>query len=197
MAEFIAQALKGIKQLPVLTVQPRFDSGQAVADLLHPDSFVADTDVTLRQVVTASDRGVHLLGKRLASMVTSKDVLPLGLKYFGETGMVRFINRRDESDAFDIDPNNKALTPCFSLSCDFATVEMAILPPVGSSYLVSTIIEDDAAILVALDGPLTAKVIVSLKPSVMVDSLTAAIVPPRTPLFMQGARSMLIRPTLV
>lgn len=196
MAEFAAQAIRRINKLPLITVHPRFNSLLTVMELLHEDSFVADSKVTLRELVSAHDRGVHFLGKRLASMVTSKAVLPLGLKYFSETGRIRLINRGDEQDAIDIDPMSEAMSPYFLLDCDFAAVETAVLPRVGSSHFVSTVVEDSAAILVAIDGPAYVKVVMSFQPEVMVSPNTAAIVPPGSPIFMQGARSMLIRPVL-
>lgn len=197
MAQLVAPTLREIKQLPLLTVQPRFDAEQSVADLLHPDSFVADTDVTLRQVLSASDRGVSLLGKRLASMVTSDAVLPLSIKYYSETDRIRIIHRGDEQGAHDIDLRDSERPPFFMFNFDFATVEMAVLPSIDIRLAVGTASEDDAAIVVSLDDAADIKVMGSLKPSMKVSAFTAAIIPPQSAISMQGARMMLIRPKLV
>lgn len=197
MAQLVAPTLREIKQLPLLTVQPRFDAEQSVADLLHPDSFVAGTDVTLRQVLSASDRGVSLLGKRLASMVTSDAVLPLSIKYFGETDRVRIIHRGDEQGAHDINLLDNERPLFFELNFDFATVEMAVLPSFDIRLSVMTASEDDAAIVIPLDDAAAIKVMGSLKPEVTVDPFTAVIIPPQSAISMQGARMMLIRPTMV
>ena len=198
MAESVAQTLREIKQLPLLTVQPRFDAEQSVADLLHPDCFVADTDVTLRQVLSGSDRGVSLLGKRLASMVTSDAVLPLSLKYFDETDRIRIIHRGDEQGARDIDLLDNGRPPFFDeLNFDFATVEMAVLPSIDLRLDVLTANEDNAAIVIPLDDAAAIKVMGSLRTSVMVNPFTAAIIPPQSAISMRGARMMLIRPKLI
>ena len=197
MAEFIAQGIKRIKEMQILPVRPKFDAEQPIAELLHPDNFVAGTEVALRELLSVFDRGRLFLGERLARMVTSDAVLPLGIKYFGETGKIRLIHGGDERGAYDIDPCDPEMQPFSSLNLDFAVVEMVALPPIDSSHYWVSVIEDDAAIAIPIDADATIKMIVSHEPPVTLNAYAAAIAPPQIPLFMQGARMMLIRPKLV
>ena len=89
------------------------------------------------------------------------------------------------------------MQPFSSLNLDFAVVEMVALPPIDSSHYWVSVIEDDAAIAIPIDADATIKMIVSHEPPVTLNAYAAAIAPPQIPLFMQGARMMLIRPKLV
>jgi hypothetical protein len=194
MSEFSPLDIRRIRQLPVITVASRADEPQMRMDLLHPDSYIIGSQVTLRELMSDYEMRVQFLGRRLANMNFGGSFLPLGLEYSHGVENVRVIGANDKTDVHIVNPLNSEAPRFQSRKLRFATVDIAQLPPTGASHFVSTVVEKDGAFLVAVKRPLTVKVMPSLKPEVTIAPFTAAIVPPGSPIFMQGAQSMLFRP---
>jgi hypothetical protein len=197
MDNLALQAIKRIKQLPVLDVDGKLETepGSEMV-FLHPDSFVADSRITLRELLQDHPTRVKFLGSRIADMRLGESFLPLGLKYDYVFEQLKVIDARGSNDVYCVGPFGRGM-PCFySCRTDFTTVDVAQLPPIGASQFVSTVVEDDGAFLVAFGGPLTVKVMSNPKLEVEIDDFNAAIIPPGSSILMQGVRSMLIRPTM-
>ena len=192
MTDVSAQTLREIKQLPVLTVFGKMDECHTATNLLHPDSFVADRRITLRSLFSSYRARIGLLGRRIADMGAKGRYFPLGLDYVYATETVRIFPAGDEGNAHDLDPNDCA--PTWNLG--FAIAKVVDVPDPGDERFFSHDVGSFASFLVALDGPVYVRANPADQAEVIVDPNSAAIIPPSSSIFMQGARGMLVRPIL-